>query len=124
MRERVEQASRLVTSAITYVEARSALARRRRARDLPPSDYRRTIREFETGWQRYVRIEVSDAVLGEAARLADEHLLRAYDALHLGSAVLLRSQLQAPVALISWDDELDAAAAREGFGLLRSRRRR
>ena len=123
VRERVDQATRLVTSALTYVEARSALARRRRASDLRPADYRRTIREFEEGWQRYFRLEVSDAVLSEAARLADEHLLRAYDAIHLGSALLLRSQLQAAVTVLSWDDDLDAAAAREGFGVLRSRRR-
>ena len=124
VRERVGQAVGLATSAITYVEAHSALARRRHAGDLSPNDYRKAVWELSEGWERYHRLAVGDAVLGEAARLAKAHLLRACDAIHLGSAVLLRSRLQADVTLASWDDELDAAAAREGLQLLRPRRRR
>jgi hypothetical protein len=55
----------------------------------------------------------------EAARLGVGHLLKAYDAVHLASAVLLRARLGTDVRLSSWDDELDRAAAREDFQLLR-----
>ena len=58
-------------------------------------------------------------MLKEATRVADRYVLRAYDAIHLGSAILLRSSLDAAVLLGSWDDELDAAALREGFDIIR-----
>lgn len=123
VRERVGQAIGLATSAITYVEAHSAFARRWHVGDLLPTDYRNAVREFSEGWERYLRLEVGEAVLAEAARLAKKHVLRAYDAVHLSSAVLLRSRLGGDLTLASWDDELDAAAVREGFQLLRARRR-
>lgn len=68
-------------------------------------------------------IEPSENVRSEAVRLAEAHALRGYDAIHLASAVTLRRQLDDDrVHFASWDDELDAAAAREGFEVLRSRR--
>jgi predicted nucleic acid-binding protein len=124
VRERFSQAAELATSAITFVEAHSALARRRNAGGLSPEDYRKAVREFSEGWEQYLRLEIGDEVLGEAARLAREHVLRAYDAIHLGSAVVFRSRVRADVAVASWDDELDAAARREGFSLLRHPRPR
>ncbi len=81
------------------------------------------MREFSEGWEQYLRFEIGDEVLGEAARLAREHVLRAYDAIHLGSAVVVRSRVRADVAVASWDDEL-AAARREGFSVLRRPRPR
>jgi uncharacterized protein len=123
VRERLTEIDRLATSAITYVEARSALARRRRAGDLSPAEYRRALSQFEAGWEQYFRLEVTQDVIGEAARLAERHFLRAYDAIHLGSAILLRSRLRTGVTLASWDDDLDVAATREGLLLLRPRRR-
>ena len=123
VREAIARASRLATSVITYVEARSALARRRHAGDLSAAEYRHVVRRLDDAWERLLRLDVSDGLLGEAARLAEKHVLRAYDAIHLGSAVLLRSQLGTDITLASWDDELDAAAARERFTVLRARRR-
>lgn len=66
-----------------------------------------------------VSLEVTGAVLDEAVRVADTHVLRAYDAIHLGSAITLRSSLEETIVLASWDDELDAAAKAEGFSVLR-----
>jgi predicted nucleic acid-binding protein len=123
VRDWLSDASRLASSAVTYVEVRSALARRRRGRGLSPTDRRAIIRKLGIDWQRYLVIEVGDAVLAEAVRLADRHLLRAYDAVHLASATVVRSQLGATIGVASWDDDLDAAAAREGFDVLRARRR-
>lgn len=119
VREHLARASRLATSALTYVEAHTALARRRHARDLTPVAHDAAVRAFNDGWERYYRLDVSEAVLGEAARLGARHGLRAYDAVHLASAVVLRARLGVEMTLSSWDDELDRAAAREGFQLLR-----
>jgi hypothetical protein len=69
VRDSIARAARIATSAITYVQVRSALARRRRARDLSSADYRDAVGQFEDAWGRYVRIDVTDGVLAEAARV-------------------------------------------------------
>jgi predicted nucleic acid-binding protein len=122
VRDGVGRASHLATSAIAYVEVHSALGRRRRGGDLSPADFRRSTREFEEGWERYVRVDVADPLVREAARLAVEHLLRAYDAIHLASALAVR--VGGGTMFASWDDDLDSAAAGEGFPLIRPHRRR
>ncbi len=123
MRESVSDATVLGTSIITYVEARSALARRRQHGDLSVSDYRRVAEGFEADWQRYVRTEVTEALLRDAAHLAELHRLRAYDAVHLGAAIVFRDGVGDETTFASWDDSLDRAASREGFRLLRPRSR-
>jgi hypothetical protein len=62
-------------------------------------------------------------MLIDAARLAEVHRLRAYDAVHLASAVILARRPGGETLFVSWDDQLDAAAAREGLRLVRRRRR-
>jgi hypothetical protein len=87
-------------------------------RDLTPMNYRAAARAFDESWEGYYRLEVGEEVLGEAARLGARHVLRAYDAVHLASAMLLRARVGTDVTLSSWDDELDRAAVREGFQLV------
>ena len=63
------------------------------------------------------------ALIRSAAEFANRHPLRAYDALHLASAALLRKDEESQgVMFASWDDALDRAAKREGFALLRASR--
>jgi uncharacterized protein len=108
----------VVTSSIAYVEARAAFSRRRRAGDLSASEHRHLISELDSDWARYVRLEVSDGLIREAAALADRHHLRAYDAIHLASAVAARRQL-GDMVFACWDDGLTAAASREGLEIAR-----
>ena len=105
----------MATSSITYVEARAAFSRRRRSGDLSASEHRHLVSELDSDWARYVRLEVSDSLIREAAALADRHHLRAYDAIHLASAAAARRQLDGEMMFACWDDGLTTAAAREGF---------
>lgn len=116
-------ATAAATSLVTLVEARAGLARRRRASEIPPADYRNAVAELIEDWERYVKIGVSEALVKQAAQLAEKHRLRGYDAIHLASALLLADEIGGDVVFASWDDDLDVAAAREGLPLLRPRRR-
>jgi predicted nucleic acid-binding protein len=111
------------TSLVTLVEARAALARRRHAGDLTPADHRDTLAALTGDWERLVRIALTEPLAERAARLAEAHRLRAYDAIQLASALLFAEHLGEETVFGSWDDTLDAAAAREGLRLLRVRRR-
>jgi len=70
-----------------------------------------------------VRIDVNEGLATRAAHLAETHRLRAYDAIQLASGLLFAERLGDDTLFGSWDDTLDAAAAREGLRLLRTRRR-
>ncbi len=103
----------VATSWIAYVEARAAFARR-----LSPVERRQARASLDNDWPRYVKIDVTETLLREAAVAAETYRLRAYDAVHLASARTLRDRRRNPITFGSWDRELDEAAARDGFVLL------
>ena len=115
IRKAVHRARLISTSRIAYVEARAAFARRRHVRELASHDYRRIVRDLDGDWGRYLRVDVTEPLVRAAARLADRHRLRAYDAVHLASARVVRERLAEPVFFASWDTALEAAARQEGF---------
>jgi predicted nucleic acid-binding protein len=115
VREQVGDATAVATSSIAYVEARAALVRRRRTGDLTAADHRRVLGALDSDWERYVRLEVTSELIREAAALADRYPLRAYDAIHLASAVAARRRLGDDLVFACWDDALSAAASREGL---------
>ena len=121
VREAVTQAEPISTSRIAYVEARAAFARRHRTRELEAQDYRRIVRDLDGDWNQYLRIDVTEPVIRTAARLAERHNLRAYDALHLASICVLRDRLGPPIVFACWDSDLDTAAAKEGLISLRTK---
>lgn len=121
VRETVTDAETVATSVVAYVEARSAFARRHREKRLSRTDYRRTVREFEADWDHYLLVEVTIQIVRRGAELAEDHALRAYDAIHLASAELLRGRVDGNILFASWDSTLMDAARRQGFGLVRIR---
>ena len=123
-RQAVADARLVSTSAVAYVEARAAFARKRRERTLAPAAHRGLVRSLDGDWGRYLRIEPSEALIHEAASMAERHHLRGYDAIHLASAVLLKNRLAEQVVFSSWDHALQAAARREGLRRLPDRSRR
>jgi uncharacterized protein len=121
VRSGVQDSIAVASSLIAFVETRAAFARRRRTGELRPDDHRRLTQEFETDWNQYVKIDVTESLVLDAARLAEAHGLRAYDAIHLASALALRGRVSEPPTFACWDRGLRAAVGREGLELLRSR---
>lgn len=105
----------VATCWIAYVEARAAFARR-----LSPGERQRARVGLDHDWPRYLKIDVTEPLLREAALVAERYRLRAYDAVHLASARILRDRHGEAVTFGSWDLELDEAAARDGFVSLRA----
>ncbi len=117
-RDAVAGASIVVTSAIAYVEARAGLARRHREAGMILSDYRRCLRDLDGDWPKYQRVAVTEVLIREAARVAETLHLRAYDAVHLASALFVANHLQAPVVFACWDSRLEEAARKAGLQIL------
>ncbi len=72
-----------------------------------------TCRQFERDWQAYIRVDVRDEILLLARDLIQRHPLRAFDAIHLASALSLSSALGEDVFFAAADERLLRAAEAE-----------
>ena len=104
--------SPLLSSRLTYVEARAAVAAARRSRRLSRAGHLRAREQLESLWEQIDVIELDPALARSAGGLAEAHGLRAGDAVQLASALLSR----APV-LATWDAELRRAALEVGLAV-------
>ncbi len=103
----------LVTSSqIAYTEVRAALARARRLGRLG-TGYGRVVREFERFAEGLAEVTIDRDITREAGKLSEIHDLRALDALHLASALLLGNS----TVLVTWDVELARAARAAGLAV-------
>ena len=118
VRKWVHDADLVATSILAYVEARAAFARRRREKQIAPAAYTQMLREFERDWDRYVVLDATDPLIRSAGKLAETHALRAYDAIHLASAKILKDKVAPTVSFASWDARLTVAGVKEGLNTL------
>ena len=114
-------ASTAFTSHLTVVEATCAFARRRREGFLSAKDHVEILLALDYDVAHWYNVlEVTRNVVDTARTFANEHPLRAYDAVHLATAWLANKQLvqgsQSPLTFICADDRLLTTA--EAVGLL------
>ena len=108
------------TSHLTVVEATCAFARRRREGSLLSQQHAQILRAFEYDIQnRFNILDVGPAVIRTAQQLANQHPLRAYDAVQLATAWLANENLvrseQRPLTFVCADNHLLAIAQAEGL---------
>jgi len=75
-------------------------------------------RQFDRDWPAYIRVELYQEVLVLARDLIQRHPLRGFDAVHLASAVSLRSALGEPITFVAADGRLLKAAEHEKLDVL------
>jgi len=105
----------VATSGLAYAEARAGFSRRRHDGSLTAAEHASAIRNLEEDWPSYLSLEVSWAVLRDAASLSETHLIRALDAIHLASALILLARARDPVVFATWDKRLRLAARKAGL---------
>lgn len=98
------------TATIAYAEFYSGLTRRRREEDISEPHYAFASREFEEDWPAYLHVELQQEVLEMARTLIQRHSLRAFEAIHLASALGLKERLNEDITLVAADDRLLRAA--------------
>ncbi len=112
--------NRIYVARITYVEVISAIIRRINSNSLSSADGAKAITRFRQTFDLgLLKIEMTDVLIDTAARLAEKHALRAYDAVQLAAALEIHAERQkvgAPlITLISADIDLNAAASNENL---------
>ena len=104
----------LVTSRLSYAEARAALAAARRSGRLTRKGMEDAKTALDGRFEEVDQVEVTPDLVRSAGDLAEEHGLPGYDAIHLASAL----SLEAPeLILVTWDQDLAIAGERVGLGL-------
>lgn len=107
-----DEADDVVTVRLLYVETAAALAQARRLDQLDRPGHLETLGALDRLWPELDVVEVDEALVRRAARLADEQALRAYDAVHCAAAEVLDDD---DLVVASGDRQLVAACAALGL---------
>jgi predicted nucleic acid-binding protein len=107
---------------LAIVEMTSALTRRLRERVLTPAEYAQLQNAFRSDCLDKYEIAIAVGnIIDQANRLLEAHPLRAYDAVHLATAVVANQRLVdndlAPLVFLSSDDRLNDAASAHGLAV-------
>ena len=114
-------AASVASSIVAYAETRAAFARALREGRIDAASHATAVRLLDTDWAQYAIVVADMARMREAARLIDQHsrhALRAFDAIHLASALLLVAGQAGSIMFACWDQRLWRAARDEGFTML------
>lgn len=113
--ERVDDPQKIV-SALASLEVRSAIRRREREGDLLPADAAQALDSLQAENLRILEQPLSQTVIDVGRAVLDAHPLRAADALHLATCLVVRDTLRvSDICFVSADDALLKAAQAEQF---------
>jgi len=104
-----------VTSLIAYSEALSAIRRARQENRCSESEMVYAREQFLEIWGDFTWIPPSEGIILDTQSLIFLHGLRAYDAIHLASALVLKREAESEVFFSCFDRKLNSAAADEGL---------
>lgn len=114
LRDILDASDRAVTSRITYPEARAALSAAARAGRLDSGQHTRAKRDLDRAVASLTMVELHAGVARAAADIAESFGLRAYDAVHLASALVVD---EGDTVVVTWDRALATAASAAGLGV-------
>jgi predicted nucleic acid-binding protein len=106
-------AESVATAKLAYAEVYAALMRRRREGHVSAGQYALAYHQFEGEWPTYVRIDLRDDILLAARMLIQRHPLKGSDAIHLASALDLKTTSGAEIVFAAADRQLLRAARGE-----------
>ena len=110
--------ARLATSTLASVEVRSAIGRLLREGALDEDVAEKALSRVALVWKELLLIEPRAKTLATAGELVVRHPLRAYDAVHLASALRLKHDAAVAVTFGCADAALARAAKAEGLRVL------
>ena len=109
-------------STIAQVEVPAAMWRKHRLGEIQAADAALLCADFaadvdgegESG-PRFSVVALVDEIVSTAARLVAIHAIRAYDAVQLATAIVVRTIAVDAIGFVTFDRNLHSAAASEGF---------
>lgn len=109
----------LLSSAITPVEVKSALCRRRRNRELSEADFAATLSRIQSERIRWELVEVGEVVLSRAEEIIQGTVpMRALDAVHVASLTTFQAAAGIRIPFVTSDDRQRDAAMVLGLDVI------
>jgi predicted nucleic acid-binding protein len=115
-RQTLSAAERVVSSTLTAIECTRAIERRLVAGTLSESDALIARQLFGESVRQWVVIEMTETIPARAARRFPREPLRSLDAIHLATAIAVRTEIP-NVAILSFDERVRTNAVELGFAL-------
>lgn len=107
----VADATIVSTSLLAYPEACAAFERRRRDKSVSAAALKVARQAFEADWSSWIAVGIDADLARRSARLAEEHGVRAADAIHLAAFErILATSEDDDVRFLCADDRLSKAA--------------
>ena len=106
----IKRADTVGAVVLTQVEMAATLAKAARQEWVERKEAESAWQDFLEHWLSFTRLALTPATLERASRLAWEHGLRGYDALHFSAALTWQDTLETPVTMATFDRELWLAA--------------
>ena len=110
-----EEAVGVVTSTVAFAETVSTFRRKYREGVLSEIGYIQTVAEFKSEYPRLILVPISSELNRIIEEVLLEHPLRGFDAIHLGSALLIDKGSHLATRFACFDDVLNKAAEEEGL---------
>ena len=102
----VGDAQAVGTAVVSRAEVSAALVRAVRVRLVSKTGGTSALAAFTAEWPDLIRLQLTETLAARAGRLAWEHGLRGYDAVHLATALAWHETLGEPVIVATYDREL------------------
>jgi predicted nucleic acid-binding protein len=115
VRSLVGRADRVLTSLISWPEARTGLARAARSNRISEAWYPVAISELTVFWEEAHVTELTSRLAFRAGDLGARFFLRGFDAIHLASALESQDSLRSSIRFVSFDNRLLSAAEESGL---------
>jgi predicted nucleic acid-binding protein len=103
------------TAVLTQAEVASAMSKALRSGWVDEPAILAAWQDFLSHWPAYVRLPISAGIVEHAAAIAQQYGLRAYDAIHLASALAWEDVTGDEVVFACYDENLAKAAGKEGL---------
>ena len=103
------------TASLTQVEMAAAMVKAIHQGWVDESEMNSAWKDFLSHWHAYTRLPSSGGIIERATDLAWKHRLRAYDSIHLASALTWRATLGEETTFACFDRRLQQAALEEGL---------
>ncbi|MBI3756750.1 MAG: type II toxin-antitoxin system VapC family toxin [Deltaproteobacteria bacterium] len=108
----------LTCASLGVVEVTATLARKAKAREISRGRLTQKVRELDEDWSRFIQIHLNVEAVTQAREVARQRALRGADAIHLASALLLRSRFveaEDRLVFVASDHQLKTAAQSAGL---------
>ena len=112
------KADSIAISKIGFVEFNSAISRLYREKQINREQVTQLIENFKSNWSDFIIVELDDMIIERAAELLLINDLRAFDSIHLASALSIKNECKNKLIFGCFDKRLNDGASALGLELI------